>query len=51
VAQKILAGWKAAQAKFVKVTPKDYKRVLAAISKARQNGISEEQAVMEAAHG
>jgi glutamate synthase (NADPH/NADH) large chain len=49
VAEKILAGWK--QAKFLKVTPKDYKRVLAAISKARQNGISEEQAVMEAAHG
>jgi glutamate synthase (ferredoxin) len=51
VAEKILAGWKAQQAKFVKVTPKDYKRVLAAISMARQNGISEEQAVMEAAHG
>jgi len=51
VAGKILAGWKAQQAKFVKVTPKDYKRVLAAISKARLNGISEEQAVMEAAHG
>jgi glutamate synthase (ferredoxin) len=51
VAEKILANWKAQQAKFVKVTPKDYKRVLAAISKARQNGISEEQAVMEAAHG
>jgi glutamate synthase (ferredoxin) len=51
VAEKILAGWKAQQAKFVKVTPKDYKRVLAAISMARLNGISEEQAVMEAAHG
>ncbi|OGI48241.1 MAG: glutamate synthase subunit alpha [Candidatus Muproteobacteria bacterium RIFCSPHIGHO2_12_FULL_60_33] len=51
VAKKILANWKAMQAKFVKVTPKDYKRVLAAISKARQIGISEEQAVMEAAHG
>jgi glutamate synthase (NADPH/NADH) large chain len=51
VAEKILANWKAMQAKFVKVTPKDYKRVLAAISKARQTGIPEEQAVMEAAHG
>ena len=51
VAGKILASWKTQQAKFVKVTPKDYKRVLAAISMARQNGISEEQAVMEAAHG
>jgi glutamate synthase (ferredoxin) len=51
VAQNILAQWKAMQPKFVKVTPKDYKRVLAAISKARQTGIPEEQAVMEAAHG
>ena len=51
VAQNILAQWKAMQPKFMKVTPKDYKRVLAAISKARQTGISEEQAVMEAAHG
>ncbi len=51
VAQNILAQWKTLQVKFVKVTPKDYKRVLAAISKARQTGIPEEQAVMEAAHG
>jgi len=51
VAEKILTNWKTMQAKFVKVTPKDFKRVLAAISKARQNGVSEEQAVMEAAHG
>src|SRR3970040_2171449 len=45
VAQNILARWKTMQPKFVKVTPKDYKRVLAAISKARQTGIPEEQAV------
>jgi glutamate synthase (ferredoxin) len=51
VAEKILANWKAMQAKFVKVTPKDYKRVLEAISKARQSGIPEDKAVMEAAHG
>jgi glutamate synthase domain-containing protein 2/glutamate synthase domain-containing protein 1/glutamate synthase domain-containing protein 3 len=51
VAQNILAQWKSMQAKFVKVTPKDYKRVLAAISKARETGMPEEQAVMEAAHG
>jgi hypothetical protein len=31
--------------------PKDYKRVLSAISKARASGVSEELAVMEAAHG
>ncbi|MCR4300798.1 MAG: glutamate synthase large subunit [Sulfuricaulis sp.] len=51
VAENILANWRAMQVKFVKITPKDYKRVLAAISKARQIGISEEQAVMEASHG
>ncbi|HSW52306.1 MAG TPA: glutamate synthase large subunit, partial [Sulfuricaulis sp.] len=51
VASMLLANWKTTQAKFVKVTPKDYKRVLEAISKARQSGIPEDKAVMEAAHG
>jgi glutamate synthase (ferredoxin) len=51
VASMLLANWKTMQAKFVKVTPKDYKRVLEAISKARQSGIPEDKAVMEAAHG
>jgi hypothetical protein len=31
--------------------PKDYKRVLNAIRKAREMGTSEDEAVMEAAHG
>ena len=51
VAEKILANWKTMQAKFVKVMPKDYKQVLAAIRRARETGVPEEQAVMEAAHG
>jgi glutamate synthase (ferredoxin) len=51
VAQKLLDNWKATQTKFVKVVPKDYKRVLIAIAKARETGIPEEKAVMEAAHG
>ncbi len=51
VAQKLLDQWKTTQAKFVKVIPKDYKRVLAAIAKARQTGVPEDKAVMEAAHG
>jgi glutamate synthase (NADPH) large chain len=51
VAQKLLDNWKASQTKFVKVIPKDYKRVLIAITKARQAGIPEDKAVMEAAHG
>ncbi len=51
VAKKLLANWATMQAKFIKVIPKDYKRVLAAIAKAQQSGISEEQAMMEASHG
>ncbi len=51
VAKKILAGWSVFQPRFVKVMPKDYKRVLGAIKKARQAGIPEDQAVMEVAHG
>jgi glutamate synthase (ferredoxin) len=51
VAARLLQDWKTMQARFVKVVPKDYKRVLAAITKARQTGIPEDQAVMEAAHG
>ncbi|HEX7045295.1 MAG TPA: glutamate synthase large subunit, partial [Burkholderiales bacterium] len=51
LAQKLLDRWTASQQRFVKVMPKDYKRVLDAIRKARQTGIPEDQAVMEAAHG
>ena len=39
------------RSKFVKVMPKDYKRVLAAIKKAEAEGTSVDEAVMEAAHG
>jgi len=51
VAERVLGNWKALQGKFVKVMPNDYKRVLTAITKARQAGLPEDQAVMEAAHG
>jgi len=51
VAQKLLDNWKSAQPRFLKVLPKDYQRVLRAIDKARETGIPEDQAVMEAAHG
>lgn len=51
VAQKIIDHWSAYRPRFVKVMPKDYKRVLAAIKKAKETGIPEEEAVMEAAHG
>jgi glutamate synthase (ferredoxin) len=51
VARKILNNWTAMQPKFVKVLPNDYKRVMQAIARARQTGTSEDEAVMEAAHG
>ena len=51
VAKDILENWNQYQTQFIKVMPKDYKRVLAAIKKAREEGTSEDEAVMEAAHG
>ena len=51
VAQQLLDDWDNTVQKFVKVMPKDYKRVLAAIKKARETGMPEDEAVMEAAHG
>ena len=51
VARDILARWNVNKTKFVKVMPKDYKIILAAIETARRTGIPEEQAIMEAAHG
>ena len=51
VAQKILDRWQLHKEKFVKVMPKDYKRILDAMEKARLTGIPEDIAVMEAAHG
>lgn len=51
VAKKILGDWENYQSRFIKVMPKDYKRVLAAIEKAKLDGTSEDDAVMEAAHG
>ena len=51
VAEKILENWSDYQGKFVKVMPKDYKRVLEAIKTAREKGLPEDEAIMEAAHG
>ncbi|MEI8233909.1 MAG: glutamate synthase large subunit [Verrucomicrobiota bacterium] len=44
-AAKILADWNAFAPKFVKVMPKDYKRVLAAIKKAHDDGLSGDEAL------
>jgi glutamate synthase (ferredoxin) len=51
VAEQILADWEAAQPRFVKIMPRDYKRALAAMQRAREEGIPWERAVMEGAHG
>jgi len=51
VAENILNNWSDYQSKFIKVMPKDYKRVLNAIKRAESEGTSVDEAVMEAAHG
>tara|TARA_R110002096_G_scaffold3475_6_gene17115 strand:- start:687 stop:5363 length:4677 start_codon:yes stop_codon:yes gene_type:complete len=51
VAQKILDNWHREIKNFVKVMPKDYKKVLLAIENARRTGIPEDQAIMEASNG
>ena len=54
VGQRVLADWPEQQKKFVKVMPRDYKRVLAAIAEARSTGASEDDvndAIMAAARG
>ncbi len=45
---KVLALWETMAPKFVKVMPKDYKRMIEAINRAEQAGLSGEEAVMAA---
>jgi glutamate synthase (ferredoxin) len=47
-AKEILANWEAKVPKFVKVMPRDYKRMLEAIDKARKAGLNGDEAVMAA---
>ena len=51
VAARILADWSGHSQRFVKIMPKDYKRVLGAIAAAERDGIDPDLAVMAAAHG
>jgi glutamate synthase (ferredoxin) len=51
VAARLLVAWTESQARFVKVMPKDYKRVLAAVKKAQDTGVPVDEAVMASAHG
>jgi len=47
-AQAILANWDAFVPKFVKVLPKDYKRMLACIDRAQAQGLTGDEAIMAA---
>lgn len=51
VARALLGDWEAGVARFDKVMPKDYKRVLAAQAEAERDGRDVNEAIMEAAHG
>jgi glutamate synthase (ferredoxin) len=51
VAARLLVDWERSQLKFVKIIPQDYKRVMAAIKKAQETGVSVDDAVMASAHG
>jgi glutamate synthase (ferredoxin) len=45
LARKVLAAWDASLPKFVKVMPKDYKRVQEALAKAQAAGLTGEEAI------
>ena len=47
-AWQLLALWEETAPKFVKVMPKDYKRMLEAIKRATDSGLSGEEAIMAA---
>jgi glutamate synthase (ferredoxin) len=47
-ARAVLDGWPSLVAKFVKVMPKDYKRVLSSVKRAQSQGLSGEEAIMAA---
>ncbi|HTH05833.1 MAG TPA: glutamate synthase-related protein, partial [Ilumatobacteraceae bacterium] len=51
VADRVLARWHDNVRAFVKVFPKDYKRVLEAIAIAEETGRDVDEAIMAAAHG
>jgi glutamate synthase (NADPH) large chain len=51
VAHRLLTDWDDAVDRFVKVMPKDFKRVLQARAAAEREGRDPNVAIMEAAHG
>ncbi|MCB0931216.1 MAG: glutamate synthase large subunit [Mycobacterium sp.] len=51
VAQRVLADWPRQAGDFVKVMPRDYRRVLAAIAEAERAGEDVDEAIMAASRG
>jgi glutamate synthase (NADPH/NADH) large chain len=51
VAARLLSTWGRSLGDFVKVMPRDYRRVLEATRRAVEEGTSVDAAVMAAAHG
>lgn len=51
LAERMLTDWEVHKNLFTVVMPKDYKRVLEAIQRAKEEGLPEDEVVMEAAHG
>ncbi|MGW9181598.1 hypothetical protein, partial [Agromyces sp. NPDC055658] len=51
VGQRVLSDWDNELMHFVKVMPRDYKRVLAAIAEAKEAGVNVDEAIMAAANG
>ena len=47
-AWKVLSLWQEMAPKFVKVMPKDYKRILESMKRVEQSGLSGDQAIMAA---
>ena len=47
-ARSILAAWDSFVPRFVKVMPKDYKRMLACLDRAKAQGLTGDEAVMAA---
>jgi glutamate synthase domain-containing protein 2/glutamate synthase domain-containing protein 3 len=51
VGQRVLGDWDGELSKFVKVMPRDYRRVLEAIADAERSGVDVGEAIMAAANG
>ncbi|MDT5008929.1 MAG: glutamate synthase large chain [Mycobacterium sp.] len=51
VGERVLAHWATERQRFLKVMPRDYKRVLEAIAEAEQKGTDVDEAIMAVARG